>query len=49
MQLVLFTDLHLRADHAAYWLLMQGGMVIGFATAYPANRWLIRRGLKEAM
>ncbi len=25
------------------------GMVIGFATAWPANVWLIRRGIKEAM
>ena len=49
MQLVLFTDPHLTPDHAAYWLLMQVGMVIGFVTSYPANRWLIRRGLKERM
>ncbi len=49
MQLVLFTDPHLKPDHAAYWFLMQVGMVIGFATAYPANVWLIRRGIKEAM
>lgn len=49
MQLVLFTDPHLKPDRAAYWFLMQVGMVIGFATAYPANVWLIRRGIKEAM
>ncbi len=49
MQLVLFTDPHLKPDHAAYWLLMQLGMILGFATAYPVNVWLIRRGIKEAM
>lgn len=49
VQLVLFTDPHLHPDHAAYWLLMQVGMVLGFATAYPVNVWLIRRGVKEAM
>ncbi len=49
MQLVLFTDPHLDAHHAAYWLLMQIGMIVGFLTAYPVNVWLIRRGIKEAM
>jgi hypothetical protein len=49
MQLVLFTEPHLTPDHAAYWLLMQIGMILGFATAYPVNVWLIRRGIKEAM
>ncbi|MGB0091320.1 MAG: DUF4396 domain-containing protein [Solirubrobacteraceae bacterium] len=49
MQLVFFTAPHLAPDHAAYWLLMQIGMVLGFATAYPVNIWLIRRGIKEAM
>ncbi len=49
MQLVLFTAPHLTPDHAAYWFLMQIGMILGFATAYPVNVWLIRRGIKEAM
>ncbi len=49
MQLVLFTHPHLTPDHPAYWLLMQIGMILGFATAYPVNIWLIRRGIKEAM
>ena len=49
IQLVLFTDPHLKPDHASYWLLMQIGMILGFATAYPVNVWLIRRGIKEAM
>lgn len=33
----------------AYWLVMQGAMVLGFATTYPVNWWLIRRGIKERM
>ncbi|NID16335.1 DUF4396 domain-containing protein [Luteibacter yeojuensis] len=28
---------------------MQWAMVADFATSYPVNAWLIRRGLKEAM
>jgi hypothetical protein len=49
MQFVLFPDPHLAPDHAAYWFLMQAGMVLGFATAYPVNVWLVRRGIKEGM
>lgn len=49
MQLVFFSGPHLAPDHAAYWFLMQIGMILGFATAYPVNVWLIRRGIKEAM
>jgi hypothetical protein len=40
---------HLRPDSPVYWFLMQVGMAIGFVTASPANVWLIRRGIKEAM
>ncbi len=32
-----------------YWFLMQLAMIVGFATSFPANWWLIRVGLKEAM
>ena len=49
LQLVLFTDPHLTPDHGAYWFFMQIAMVLGFATAYPANVWLVRRGVKEGM
>lgn len=50
MAFVLFPEPQtLHPDSAAYWFLMQVGMVIGFATAWPANAWLIRRGIKEAM
>ncbi len=33
----------------SYWLMMQVAMVLGFATTYPVNWWLIRRGTKEKM
>jgi hypothetical protein len=40
---------HLHPGSPVYWFLMQIGMIIGFFTAWPANVWLIRRGIKEAM
>lgn len=40
---------HLHPDSPVYWFLMQIGMIAGFFTAWPVNRWLIRRGIKEAM
>jgi hypothetical protein len=46
---VFFGSPHLKPDHAAYWFLMQIGMILGFLTSYPANAWLIRRGIKEGM
>ncbi len=36
-------------DAASYWFLMQIAMVVGFGTSFPANWWLLRAGLKEAM
>ncbi len=49
-QLVLFTGSSaLMPDSAAYWLLMQVGMMIGFATSWPANVWLVRKGIKVPM
>lgn len=50
MAFLLFPAPHrLHPDSPVYWFLMQVGMIIGFATAWPANVWLIRRGIKEAM
>ena len=49
MVFVLFPSSPLRPDSPVYWFFMQIGMVIGFFTAWPANVWLIRRGVKEAM
>ncbi len=46
---VFFPDPHLKPNQAAYWFMMQIGMVLGYFTSYPMNRWLIKRGLKEAM
>jgi hypothetical protein len=46
---VFFPGPHLHPDNPVYWLLMQIGMIAGFATAWPVNVWLIRRGIKEAM
>jgi hypothetical protein len=41
--------LHIMPSSAAYWLLMQIGMMIGFFTSWPANVWLVNRGIKVAM
>jgi hypothetical protein len=40
---------HLMPNSAAYWFLMQMGMVAGFLTSWPANVWLINRGVKVPM
>ena len=47
VRLVLFPDV--EANSFLYWFLMQIGMTVGFATSYPANWWLLRKGWKEAM
>lgn len=49
MAFVFYPDPHLHPSSPVYWFLMQIGMIIGFGTAWPANVWLIRRGIKEAM
>lgn len=49
MYYVYFPDPHLEPGSPVYWFLMQIGMAIGFLTAWPANVWLIRHGVKEAM
>jgi len=46
---VFFPQPHLRPTEAGYWFMMQIGMILGFFTSYPANRWLIKAGWKEAM
>ena len=40
---------HFTPFDPRYWLMMQVGMICGFATSYPMNWWLLRTGLKEAM
>lgn len=32
-----------------YWLMMQIAMILGFATSFPMNWWLINKGWKEVM
>src|SRR5579859_3384950 len=50
MAFVLFpTPHHLMPSSAAYWLLMQTGMIIGYCTSWPANVWLVKRGIKVPM
>lgn len=33
----------------SHWFMMQIAMNMGFATAYPANWWLVNRGIKHGM
>jgi hypothetical protein len=46
---VFFRHPHLNPTQPGYWLMMQIGMILGFFTSYPMNRWLIASGWKEAM
>jgi hypothetical protein len=39
----------LSTNDPVFWLMMQVAMFCGFATSYPVNWWLLRRGIKEAM
>ncbi|MGN6625416.1 MAG: DUF4396 domain-containing protein [Tepidisphaeraceae bacterium] len=36
-------------DSPVFWFMMQIAMLLGFATAYPVNVWLVKRGIKEKM
>jgi hypothetical protein len=47
MQLVLFRDEVLHSTHVAYWFLMRIGMTLSFLMHDQANRWLIRRSMRE--
>lgn len=50
MAFVFFPAPHqLTPASAAFWLLMQIGMIIGYVTSWPANVWLVNRGIKVAM
>ena len=46
-QKLLFPGLEPRSW--TFWFMMQIAMILGLATTFPANWWLIRRGGKEAM
>ncbi len=39
----------LHPNDPVFWFMMQIGMIIGFGTSYPANWFLVRKGIKEAM
>lgn len=39
----------IHPNKAVFWFMMQIAMIIGWATSYPANNWLIRKGWKEKM
>ena len=49
MTFVFFPGGSVQPDSPVYWFMMQLGMILGFGTAWPANVWLIRRGIKESM
>ena len=46
---VLFPHPHLEPKSPIFWFMEQIGMLAGFATTLPVNRWLLQRGVKEAM
>ena len=39
----------LEVASVEFWFMMQIAMLCGFATSYPVNWWLIRKGIKEKM
>ncbi len=39
----------LPTGSSAHWWMMQVGMVIGYFTAWPVNRWLVMKRWKEKM
>lgn len=50
MAFVFFPEPHpVMPNSVAFWFLMQIGMMVGFATSWPANVWLLNRGIKVAM
>jgi hypothetical protein len=50
MAFVLFPAPHnLTPNSVAFWFLMQVGMMVGFVSSWPANVWLVKRGIKVAM
>ncbi len=48
-RLVFFPSSPPEPNSVTYWFLMQIAMIVGFATSYPANWWLLKAGLKESM
>ncbi len=40
---------HANPTEPIFWFMMQIGMSIGFFTSYPANIWLVKKGIKHGM
>lgn len=38
-----------KPTEVTYWFMMQIAMILGFLTSYPANWYLVKKGIKEAM
>ncbi|WP_028784580.1 DUF4396 domain-containing protein [Thalassobacillus devorans] len=38
-----------KPHEPSYWFMMQIALILGFFTSYPANWWLVKRGIKEEM
>ena len=47
-QLVFFHP-KLEPIQHTYWFMMQVGMSLGLLTTYPANWWLVKKGIKYGM
>jgi Domain of unknown function (DUF4396) len=49
IMLVIWPHHGIAIDSADFWFEMQVGMILGYATAWPVNRLLVSRGVKEKM
>jgi Domain of unknown function (DUF4396) len=49
MAFMFFPNPHLMPTSPVFWFLMQIGMMASYFTSWPANVWLIRRKIKDAM
>jgi len=46
---VVFFSPKLEPTQPIYWFMMQVGMALELLTAYPANWWLVKKGIKYGM
>jgi len=49
VMLVIWPHHGIRIDSPDFWFQMQIGMILGYFTAWPVNRWLVSNGIKETM
>jgi hypothetical protein len=47
--LVIWPHHGIAIDSPDFWFQMQIGMMLGYCTAWPVNRWLVSKGIKEKM